>query len=238
MEGPRDKTNSYLLSTDNVQGTVRGTESRGCRKERCYFILREFGTDLRKWPNAQENSGKRLEKWSYFALILKVRTDTEGQVGIWRNPDFDLGSPVWHWGGQRTPLFLSLSLPCATVMLTISYPSHPLGYLYLLLFCFFLLFEISLSSLFFLVLLRSLFIVALIFSRIFAESLSSDLNFFLKMQSVIPNSYEIFLHGSSVILPTPTLSLLSLAAFPKSSGSPPVWKCGLWKLIFMSSHAD
>lgn len=26
--------------------------------------------------NVQEDSGKRFKKWSYFELILKVRTDT------------------------------------------------------------------------------------------------------------------------------------------------------------------
>ena len=48
------------------------------------------------------------------------------------------GLSVWHWGGQRTPSFLALSLPCATVMLSPLISLSSIGCLYLLLFCFFL----------------------------------------------------------------------------------------------------
>lgn len=163
-----------------LQGTVRGVQ---IQRRGVISVLREFGTDLRKWPNAQENSGERLEK-GYFELILKVRTDT-----WWASQkELDLTLTLrLALGMTKDSLFLgTFSALCncdakpSCVPLIHWVPLSPS-----LLF-FFLLFQILLQLLFLGPFEISFHYLTLIFLRIFIESLSSDLNFFLKIQSVIP----------------------------------------------------
>ena len=124
-----------------------------------------------------------MEKWSYFELILKVRTDawwaSQKELNLTRALRLTLGR-------TKDSLFLGTF---SALRNCDAEPSHiPLVHWAPLspsLLFFSLLFQIPLRLLFLGPFEISLHYLTLIFLMIFIDSLSSDLNFSLKIQFVI-----------------------------------------------------